>query len=109
MSEANGTARILPFSRGPREFVEHQHDPLTNDRIGYTGDDPGDPVICPAGSIAFFTSHTLHCSGANPSGRWRRVYLIQYASEILQDPDDWKPYGRCEPLYLNGQRVLRPA
>ena len=54
MSEANGTARILPFSRGARDLVEHHQDPTTNDRIGYTGDDPGDPVICPAGSIAFF-------------------------------------------------------
>ena len=109
MSEANGTARILPFSRGPSTYVEHQKDPVTNDEVGYFGDDKGEPVICPAGSIAFFTSHTLHCSGSNPSGNWRRVYLIQYAAEIIQDPDDWKPYGRCEPLWINGKRVLRSA
>lgn len=109
MSEANGTARILPFGRGPSERVDHRKDEATNDLIGYDGDDAGDPIICPAGSIALFTSHTMHSSGANPSEQFRRVYLIQYSSEILQKPEEYKPYGRCEPLWINGTRVLKPA
>src|ERR671930_2319608 len=52
VSEANGTVYLLPFSRaGTREVVEHVHDEETNDLIGYFGDDPGDPVAVPAGSI----------------------------------------------------------
>ena len=41
---------------------------MTNDRIGYEGDEKGEAVIVPAGSIAVFSSLVLHRSGANPSG-----------------------------------------
>lgn len=108
MSEANGTARILPTSRGgARGLVEHRKDPDTNDLIGYDGDDPGDPVICPAGSIACFSSHTLHCSGANQTPRMRRTYLIQYSGEVIRKPGAVNPFGRCEPFLRGGRRVLR--
>lgn len=107
VGEHNGTARILPFSRGPSDLVPHTQDPESNDLIGYDGDDPGEPVTCPAGSVAFFTSHTLHCSGNNPSGCFRRVYLIQYSSEVIRSPEDGSPYARHEPLYIDGRRILR--
>jgi hypothetical protein len=42
----------------------------TNDLVGYSVDDPGDPVIMPAGSMACFSS-TLHRSGANTTDRVR--------------------------------------
>ena len=43
-TEENGTIYLLPASRfGNRELVEHVRDPVTNDRTGYFGDDPGDP------------------------------------------------------------------
>src|SRR5437879_415527 len=50
MSEENGTISVLPFSRaGTREVTDHVKDPVLNDLVGYFGDDPGDPVIVPAG------------------------------------------------------------
>ena len=53
VTEANGTVYLLPYSRaGTRDVVEHVRDEETNDLIGYFGDDPGEPVIVPAGSIA---------------------------------------------------------
>jgi len=93
-SEENGTIYILPASRfGRRELVEHQLDPHTNDRIGYFGDDPGDPIVVPAGSIAVFSSLVFHRSGANPSGTQRRAYLAQYAPTKIQNaPGRWPQY-----------------
>jgi ectoine hydroxylase-related dioxygenase (phytanoyl-CoA dioxygenase family) len=109
MSEANGTASILPISRcGIRGRVEHELDPATNDLVGYHGSDPGDPVVCPAGSIALFSSITFHRSGANTTNRMRRVYLIQYsAGRILKR--DGSPWGRDEPLLVDGRLATRPV
>jgi len=86
MSEANGTIYILPFSRaGVRQRVEHQKDPESNDMVGYTGNDPGDPVICPAGSIAVFSSVVFHRSGTNTTTANRRAFTAEYSSEPLID------------------------
>lgn len=75
---------MLPYSRArTREVVEHVHDEETNDLVGYFGDDPGDPIIVPAGSIASFTSTLFHRSGANTTDRMRRVYLAQYSAEPI--------------------------
>ena len=79
---------MLRFSRaGTREVVEHVHDEETNDLIGYFGDDPGDPVTVPAGSIAGFSSTLSHRSGANTTDRVRRVYLAQCSTEPILDKD----------------------
>lgn len=110
VNEDNGTVYILPAGRlGKRELVEHQRDPETNDRIGYWGDDPGDPVIAPAGSIAVFSSLVFHRSGANPSGKSRRVYLAQYAPEPIQNaPGVWPQYF-AEPFMRDGVLLGRQA
>ncbi len=54
-------------------------EPGTNDRIGYEGKDPGEPVFVPAGSLAVFSHQTLHRSGSNTTKNMRRVYLAQYS------------------------------
>lgn len=109
MSAANGTISVLPFSRaGTRQRVEHRTDPLTNDLVGYHGDDPGETVVCPAGSIALFTSVSFHRSGANRSNRWRRSYLIQYSDEVVHRPDG-QPWGRTEPVLRAGALVPPPV
>jgi len=105
MSEANGTASILPFSRAPsRGRLPHRQDPELNDLVGYEGTDPGDLVNCPAGSIAFFSSLTLHRSGMNTSPALRRVYLIQYSGAVIRSPDG-KPCGQSDPVVLGGRPV----
>ena len=93
-NEENGTIYLLPVGRfGKRELVEHVRDPETNDRIGYFGDDPGDPVIAKAGSIAVFSSLIFHRSGPNPSGSQRRAYLAQYApAPIRNRPGEFPQY-----------------
>jgi ectoine hydroxylase-related dioxygenase (phytanoyl-CoA dioxygenase family) len=106
VDEANGTAYVLPYDRaGTREMVEHKQDPETNDLVGYFGDDPGIPLICPAGSVAFFSSVTFHRSGANTTRNMRRVFLAQYAAEQMVDPATGQVKGNFEAVVKGGERV----
>jgi ectoine hydroxylase-related dioxygenase (phytanoyl-CoA dioxygenase family) len=104
--EANGTVYLLPYSRaGTRDVVEHVRDEETNDLVGYFGDDPGDPVAVPAGSIACFSSTLFHRSGANTTDHARRVYLAQYSSEPILNDDRSRPRHLAEPVLVEGTRV----
>jgi ectoine hydroxylase-related dioxygenase (phytanoyl-CoA dioxygenase family) len=99
VTEANGTVYLLPYSRaGTREVVGHVRDNDTNDMVGYFGDDPGDPVTVPAGSIACFSSTVFHRSGPNATDQVRRVYLAQYSSEPILNDDRSAPRHLAEPL-----------
>ncbi|MCS7048196.1 MAG: phytanoyl-CoA dioxygenase family protein [Verrucomicrobiae bacterium] len=110
VNEENGTVYILPHSRGGTKntIYTHTQEQGTNDLIGYTGDDPGIPVIVPAGSIVAFSSYTLHRSGANRTKRMRRIYLPQYSAEpiITSKGERW---GMAVPFILNGKVVYDPA
>ena len=88
VSERNGTVYLLPYARaGTRDVVAHVRDEKTNDMIGYFGDDAGDPVVVPAGSIACFSSTVFHRSGPNTTDHIRRVYVAQYSAEPVLDED----------------------
>jgi ectoine hydroxylase-related dioxygenase (phytanoyl-CoA dioxygenase family) len=107
VTEANGTVYLLPYSRaGTRDVVEHVREEETNDLVGYFGDDPGDPVLVPAGSIACFSSTVFHRSGPNTTDRMRRVYLAQYSSEPIPNEDGTAPRHLAEPLLVDGGRVV---
>jgi ectoine hydroxylase-related dioxygenase (phytanoyl-CoA dioxygenase family) len=98
-TEANGTVFLLPYQRaGTREVVEHVRDEETNDLVGYFGDDPGDPVIVPAGSIACFSSTLFHRSGPNTTDEVRRVYVAQYSAEPILGEDGSRPRHLAEPF-----------
>jgi len=106
VTEANGTVYLLPYSRaGTRDVVEHVRDQESNDLIGYFGDDPGEPVVVPAGSIACFSSTLFHRSGPNTTDRMRRIYLAQYSPEPILDEDRSAPRHLAEPLLVAGERV----
>jgi ectoine hydroxylase-related dioxygenase (phytanoyl-CoA dioxygenase family) len=102
----NGTVYILPFDRaGTREIVRHLEEAGSNDKIGYFGDDPGDPVEVPAGSIVCFTSFTFHRSGPNTTDKMRRVYLAQYSPEPLRKLADGSLWGWAVPFVEQGRIV----
>jgi ectoine hydroxylase-related dioxygenase (phytanoyl-CoA dioxygenase family) len=106
MTEANGTVYLLPYSRaGTRDVVKHARDGDSNDLVGYFGDDPGDPVIVPAGSIACFSTTLFHRSGPNTTDRVRRVYVAQYSAEPILSEDGSQPRILAEPLLVEGKRV----
>jgi ectoine hydroxylase-related dioxygenase (phytanoyl-CoA dioxygenase family) len=103
VTEANGTVYLLPYSRaGTRDVVEHLRDQETNDLIGYFGDDPGEPVVVPAGSIACFSSTLFHRSGPNTTDRMRRIYLAQYSAEPILNENRSGPRHLAEPLLVAG-------
>jgi ectoine hydroxylase-related dioxygenase (phytanoyl-CoA dioxygenase family) len=109
VAASNGTVYLLPYSRaGTSDVVEHHRDPETNDMIGYTGHDPGDPLTLPAGSIAAFSSTAFHRTGPNTSDHPRRVYIAQYSAEPLLDADRSQPRHLAEPLLIAGHPASRP-
>jgi ectoine hydroxylase-related dioxygenase (phytanoyl-CoA dioxygenase family) len=106
MTEANGTVYLLPYARaGTRDVVKHVRDEESDDLVGYSGEDPGDPMIVPAGSIACFSSTLLHRSGPNTTNRTRRVYVAQYSAEPILSEDGSRPRMLAEPLLVDGERA----
>ena len=106
VTEANGSVYLLPYSRaGVRSYVKHFHDEATNDKVGYFGDDPGTPVVVPAGSIACFSSVVFHRSGPNLTQDLRRVYLTQYSSEVIRTKDGTQAWEGFEEFLRDGERV----
>lgn len=106
VDERNGTVYILPHERaGTKEKIfSHDREAGTNDLVGYTGDDPGIPVIAPAGSIAVFSSYTFHRSGSNSTSNMRRVYLAQYSAEEIRRPDG-SAWGQTVAFLKDGENV----
>ena len=106
VNEENGTVYLLPYDRaGTKSRIEHSIDEESNDKVGYFGDDPGDPIICPAGSVACFSSTVFHRSGPNTTNRMRRIYLPQYSAEPIMSADGSAPWGMAEPFVVDGERV----
>lgn len=108
MSEANGTISVLPYERAgmtPDDLLEHVVEEGSNDKVGYTGDDPGILAIVPAGSIVVFSSRTLHRSGTNTSDRMRRSYLAQYSSEPIMKKDGSGVWAQAVPFLQGGKKV----
>ncbi len=106
VSEENGTVYILPHSlRGDSELVEHTWQESAQDYQGYFGDHPGIPVICPAGSVAVFSSLTFHRSGANTTPNPRRIFLTQYSSEPILNKNGTGLWQLAEPFLKDGIRI----
>ncbi len=110
VDERNGTLYLLPYSRaGTRERVEHRFMPDRHDMIGYFGDDPGIPVIAPAGSIAVTSSTTFHRSGANTTDAPRRAYIAQYSAEPMLIADGSERHHFADPFLHAGKAVPQPS
>ena len=106
VSEENGTVYILPFSKaGTRKRQDHIVEEGSNDKIGYFGEEPGIPVVAPAGSIAVFSSVAFHRSSPNISKGWRRIYLTQYSANPIFTKDGSQLWGNAEPFLVDGNRV----
>jgi ectoine hydroxylase-related dioxygenase (phytanoyl-CoA dioxygenase family) len=106
VNEENGTVYLLPHSRGgtSHTIFDHAKEAGTNDLVGYTGSDPGIPIIVPAGSIVAFTSYNFHRSGANTTPRMRRVYLPQYSAEPIVRGDG-SLWAMAVPFVRDGKIV----
>jgi len=109
VTEQNGTVYLLPHSRGGTKgrVLEHTVEEGSNDLIGYTGDDPGDLVEVPAGSVVCFSSFNLHRSGPNTSDNYRRVYLPQYSAQPIHDTKGGL-WALADP-FVKGGRIVAQA
>jgi len=110
VNEENGTVYVLPHSRGGTKdkIIDHHKEEGSNDLIGYTGPDPGDPLIVPAGSIVAFDSFLFHRSGPNKTNRMRRIYLPQYSGAPIRRPDG-KPWAMATPFLKDGKNIYNHA
>jgi ectoine hydroxylase-related dioxygenase (phytanoyl-CoA dioxygenase family) len=86
VDESNGTVYLLPYDRaGTRDYVLHSKDDSNNDMIGYHGDDAGVPVVCPAGSVACFSS-IVNVSRSTQNTTTRHAITIKSRSKIAASP-----------------------
>lgn len=110
VGEENGTVYLLPKREsgidGP---VTHRYDPVSNDWVGYDGPMRGVPIVARAGTVAVFSSLTMHSSGANRTDRLRRVYLAQYSPEPVLTADHAMLWGNALPFLKDGRRVVGSA
>lgn len=100
MYEQNGTIRVVPRSRAKVQGTIAGAKEMLTGYEKYIGDDPGELVNVPAGSLAAFHSDIFHVSGHNVSDRPRTAYITQYAAE----PVCGKP---GQGLALTGRPFLR--
>ena len=103
---ANGTVRVLPFSRVPASragILPHQRQAQTNDLVGWADDSGAVTLEVPAGSIVAFSSFLLHATGANRTDKLRRVYLAQYTPEVMLNPGTRQLRNNAVPLLLKGE------
>jgi len=87
-TEENGCVYILPRDIDEKPGIDpHEWQDDSNELNGYSGNDPGLPMTCPAGTIVAFSSLALHRSGPNTTDRPRRAYICQYSLEPIRDPE----------------------
>ena len=82
--------------------------PGSNDRVGYFGDDPGGPVVLPAGGAIVFSSTVFHRSGINKSTSLRRAFISEY-SAVPMPIHDGNRHMRSADSLLAGGRYLGAA
>ena len=106
MTEANGTISVLAHDvLGTRNHIlDHEREDGTNDLIGYAGLESGELITMEAGSVAVFSSTSLHRSGPNTTDQQRRVYLAQYSSEPLMSSSG-KLWAQAVPFVARGDMV----
>ena len=106
MTESNGTISVLPHDvLGTRNHIfDHEREQGSNDLIGYAGAESGEVITMGAGSVAVFSSTSLHRSGPNTTDQQRRVYLAQYSSSPLMSSTG-ELWAQAVPFITQGEVV----
>lgn len=106
VNHANGTISVLPHdvANTRNRVLNHERESGTNDLIGYAGSEEGVEISAPAGTIAVFSSTSLHRSSANTTDRWRRAYLAQYSAEPVTRKNG-SLWSMAVPFVERGQLV----
>lgn len=105
-TEENGCVYLLPRDLDAEPGLDpHEWQDETNELNGYTGDSPGTPMTCPAGTVVAFSSLTLHRSGPNVTGTPRRAYVCQYSVEPIRDPETGALKRYAKPVRIAAATV----
>ena len=98
-TEENGCVYLLPRDLAANPGLDpHEWLDESNELNGYTGDETGQPMTCPAGTIVVFSSLTLHRSGPNSTDKPRRAYVCQYSPEPIRNPDTGELKRYAKPV-----------
>ena len=106
VSHTNGTISVLPhaIANTKDRVLDHVRETGTNDLVGYTGAEAGVEITAPAGTIAVFSSTSLHRSSANLTDRWRRAYLAQYSAQPVTRTNG-SLWSMAVPFVEHGQLI----
>ncbi|HLK59542.1 MAG TPA: phytanoyl-CoA dioxygenase family protein [Chthonomonadaceae bacterium] len=101
-TEENGCISVLPGSH-KRGLVPHRPSPIG--LICHELDDPDQGVRVPvkAGSMAVFSSLTMHKSGVNRTAGTRKAYVIQYSHAGLKNAKTGEVMPDKIPVARNGE------
>jgi ectoine hydroxylase-related dioxygenase (phytanoyl-CoA dioxygenase family) len=106
MTADNGALSVLPSANLTAEaIVPHQKDKTSGDFIGYSGEEPGQLVCVPKGSIVALASTTFHRSGPNVTDKARRAYLAAYSPEPITDRQG-RLWNFAVPCVQDGKKVV---
>ena len=115
-TEENGCVYLLPRDLDAQPGLDpHEWQEASRELNGYSGDDPGRPMTCRAGTVVAFSSLTLHRSGDNRTDTPRRAYVCQYSGGTAARPRDWGIEALCKagrgltPVRRLRVRVGRPT
>ncbi len=98
-TEENGCVYLHPRDIDANPGIDpHEWLDESNELNGYTGEEPGSPMTCTAGTIVAFSSLTLHRSGPNTTTSPRRAYIAQYSPEPIIDPETGRPKRFATPV-----------
>jgi ectoine hydroxylase-related dioxygenase (phytanoyl-CoA dioxygenase family) len=102
MTEANGTLRVLPFSRGgTRATAQHRPAPDGSDIVADFGGGAGELLEMGAGSVVVMSGLLPHASGPNTTGAARRAHLVQYSRQPILI-DGITPAQLAVPVLIGG-------
>ena len=98
----NGCIWVLP---GTHKLGTQPHSDSEIGRVGYKGDETGVPVPLTKGSMAVFSSLTMHRSGANTTDGVRKAYIVQYIPAHAKNATNNVPFTDRLWVVRDGVRV----
>jgi len=107
MTLANGCLWIQPGShrRGPSVH----RDTGGFFQVGYEGSESGVPCELEAGELLVFSSLTMHRAGPNPTGGWRRSWVIQFIPAHARNGENQRAFDDRLRVAQGGRVLGEPV
>jgi ectoine hydroxylase-related dioxygenase (phytanoyl-CoA dioxygenase family) len=106
MTGANGCLWIQP---GSHRQGTRPHQPTDYFfRVGYAGEERGEPCELAAGEVLVFSSLTMHRTGPNTTDRPRRSWVIQFCHAHARHRDTKVPFDDRLLVAKDGRVLAEP-